>query len=819
LLALLLAEVLRPQVTPEWRFWDVSDGMAESYSTGVVGSSHGVWLKPGHTAMGLLDAYQFIMSTHPHAVGHFRGTRDGVLWLWNGAGLQRFSSGSWATFPLTEVASLGMPQLNSEQVWQFTSRQDSRLVSEPDLGPISRDRVLILLPDRIQTTGLHKFEVRTMDRTANVDPSPPVAEFLAPPPWYGNTIVQLVAGFSLVCIVCLLAVAILSYRQRGRLIAELHRKKRLETDRQSILEMVARRKPLSSIYQRIARSIAVNCPGTLAGVMRIKDGRWKTAGDSALPQPFVRYLETINLRQSGFDERWTSLHAAASRHGLSGCHFAPIRSGGDELLGAIAAFLRQGAGGPFDVPTISAMSNLAGVAIDSARLYERLAYQARHDALTGLPNRLTFESTLLDAFIQARQCSSPLAVFFLDLDRFKQINDSLGHRVGDMFLKQVACRLSSATPTGATLARIGGDEFTLVLPYDADAPRVEQTAECMLESLHAPCEVEGHDLFASASIGISLYPRDADDPATLQRHADSAMYRAKLGGKNRWEYFTAEMAASSEAALQMEPILRSAIEQQRLELYYQPQFSMLGRLTGLEALLRLRHPVLGLITPEYFLSQAEETGLMIPIGEWAVRRACSQIRDWRQSGHRMSKVSVNISSVQLGDRSSRTAFSDSVGRVLEETGIEPGLLELELAETAILGSLLEPADHLQRLKSLGVRIAVDHFGAGYSSLTYLQRLPVNFLNAIKIDRSFINGLDARVSTLPLVQAIVAVSRNLGLEVVAMGIERARQLKLLHGIHTGSVQGYYCGRPQPAAQIERLLQSGEAHWLDVNVPAG
>ncbi len=495
-----------------------------------------------------------------------------------------------------------------------------------------------------------------------VDPHPPVFEFS---PWYRNSSFQVVAGLSLLAIVTLMAFAMLSYRQRGKLIAELHRKKRLEADRQAILEMIARRKPLPGIFQRIARSIAVNCPGSLAGVIRINEGKLNVAAGSTLPDAFARDLQAIHASEAGFDELWANLHLAASRHSLAGCHFSPIRSGGDELLGAIAVFLRQvpGPAGPnrprqpADLPILSGMSKLAGASIDSARLYERLAYQAGHDALTGLPNRLMFESRLQDALVQARQDGRRLAVFFLDLDRFKLINDSLGHRVGDLFLKQVACRLSCVIPETATLARIGGDEFTLLLWQETDPAWAEETAGRMLEALRPPCVIEGDKLFASASIGISLYPQDGDDPAALQKRADSAMYRAKVSGKNRYEFFSADMVLSATTALELEPVLRDALDQGRFELHYQPQLGMDGELAGLEALLRLRHPDLGLTPPTHFMGLAEETGLIVPIGEWVLWEACSQIQRWRRQGFTVPKVSVNVSSVQLGVQSGASSLA------------------------------------------------------------------------------------------------------------------------------------------------------------------
>jgi diguanylate cyclase (GGDEF)-like protein len=460
------------------------------------------------------------------------------------------------------------------------------------------------------------------------------------------------------------------------------------------------------------------------------------------------------------------------------------------------------------------MSNLAGAAIDSARLYERLAYQAGHDALTGLPNRLTFESALQDALAQARQEGLALAVFFLDLDRFKQINDSLGHRVGDLFLKHVARLLSDAIsrhagPRSAMLARIGGDEFTLLLWQQPDPSWVALTANRMLQALRAPCVIEGHDLVAGASIGISLFPRDGNNPADLQKHADSAMYRAKLQGKNRYEFFSAEMAVSSASIQQMEVILRSGVDQGWFELHYQPQFGMNGELTGLEALLRLNHPSSPLTTPDHFLSLAEDTGLIVPLGEWALREACSQIRRWRGQGICVPKVAVNISPRQFGS----PGFAAMVGRVVREMEIQPKLLELELTEASIMSNLDHSAGLMQQLRALGVRIAVDHFGAPNSSLTSLHQLSANVLNAVKIDHFFIDGLDAPVSTLPLVQAIILLAQKLDLEVIATGIERPRQFDLLRDIHTGAVQGYLFAPPQPASSIEASLRSGYWPSLD------
>ena len=547
-----------------------------------------------------LDRTRSIMMSH-----------DGTVWVASGTGVHRYRDGKW----LTNGEEEGLPSSfayrvfedSRGRIWAATTRGIARYYPHADVDPpitlIAEDqnsrqvspsgdvRLVFSGMDKWKQTpierllyswrldggswqpfssersvlfrglpaGPRRFEVRAMDRNGNVDPHAAQFAFAVLPAWYRDTTFQGIAGISLASIVGLLALAVLSFRQRGRLIAELHRKKRLESDRQTILEMVARRKTLPVIFERIARAIAVSLPGTHAGVIRFNPGGLKVAENSALPPAFVREIEAISTPELDFDELWSSLHQSARDAGLAVSHFAPIRSGGDELLGAIAVVPRPGARGVVDVPLVATMSNLAGAAIDSARLYERLAFQAEHDALTGLPNRLMFETRLQQALLRAQQQESMVAVFFLDLDRFKQINDTLGHRAGDMFLKQVAKRLSGRIPAGQTLARVGGDEFTLVLCQQPGARWIEETAERMLESLEAPIPIEGQNLFASASIGISVFPQDGEDYLTLQKHADLAMYRAKQFGKNRYEIYSTDAQLSGSAALEPAPVRRGVL--------------------------------------------------------------------------------------------------------------------------------------------------------------------------------------------------------------------------------------------------------------------
>jgi diguanylate cyclase (GGDEF)-like protein len=519
--------------------------------------------------------------------------RDGTLWVAAGNGVYRYRNGTW----ISHGAEEGLPSSvayrvfedSRGRIWAGTTRGIALYNPEADpyppltilpeeqnphtVGPDGQARLVFSGVDKWKQTpddrllfswrvdnglwsdfssakfaslkglpeGARRFEVRAMDRNGNVDPHPAALRFTVLPLWYRDTRFQAVTAISLACIVGLLALAALSYRHRGRLIAELHRKKRLEADRQAILEMVAHRKPLPLILQRISRSISVNCPGTMAGVIRLHNGKMEVAGRPQLPARLQDNLSRIQVDRP-LDQLWSELESAAAGCGLGGCWSTPIRSGQDELLGAIVVFSPSKHPQPRsrNMSIVTGMSSLAGAAIDNARLYEHLARQANYDGLTGLANRQTFESQLADALGDARQNASPVAVFFLDLDGFKQINDSFGHRIGDLLLKLVGGRLSNAIPPGETLARLGGDEFMLVLRQRADPAWAAQVAVRMLDSLRQPCIIEGHEVPLSASIGISFYPQDGDAPEILQKQADTAMYRAKMRGRNCYEFSSAE---------------------------------------------------------------------------------------------------------------------------------------------------------------------------------------------------------------------------------------------------------------------------------------
>lgn len=434
-----------------------------------------------------------------------------------------------------------------------------------------------------------------------------------------------------------------------------------------------------------------------------------------------------------------------------------------------------------------------------------LARLANHDTLTGLPNRSLLHDRIAQALAFARRQQLRAAVMFLDLDRFKTVNDTLGHHIGDQLLIAVAERLRTCLREGDTVARVGGDEFVVVLPdigEGDDLASVDGVAEKLMESLAAPFLLGGPELFVSGSLGISLYPRDGADITTLLKHADIAMYRAKDRGRNNHQYYTAEMNVRAHERLALENSLRRAIERDEFVLHYQPQImSDSGVVTGVEALVRWRHPVLGMVSPADFIPLAEETGLIVPIGEWVLRTACAQNRAWRDAGLPPVRVAVNLSARQF--------LQDDVVQIVADalavTGLPGDSLDLELTESILMHDPKGIITTLDRLKTMGIRIALDDFGTGYSSLAYLRHFPID---EIKIDQSFVRDFDQVSDDAPLVRAIIGIASSLGLAVVAEGVETPEQQSYLLRQHCERMQGYLFGRPMPAAEIATLLATGK-----------
>jgi diguanylate cyclase len=436
----------------------------------------------------------------------------------------------------------------------------------------------------------------------------------------------------------------------------------------------------------------------------------------------------------------------------------------------------------------------------------QLQHVAMHDALSGLPNRLLLADRLSQAIAQAERHQSRFAVFVVDLDRFKAINDSLGHLAGDAMLKEVARRLASVLRKADTLARLGGDEFVLVLNEISSAPDVETIAGKVLADIARPVKLSDLELHTSASIGISLFPTDGTDAETLLQHADAAMYHAKKNGRNAYQLFVPAMSAFARDRLELENGLRRALVQGEFVLYYQPKVDVRdGGIDSAEALIRWQHPTRGLTAPLDFIPLAEESGLILPIGEWVLREACRQACAWQTAGLRPLRVAVNLSAQQFRQKN----LVAVVRSALNAARLEPRYLELELTESAVMHDAEQSIEILQQLSALGVRISVDDFGTGYSSLSYLRRLP---LDKLKIDRAFIRDVVTSRDDAAIVRAIVSLAHNLRLKVIAEGVETPDQLAFLRELGCDQYQGYHYSVPVPDNVFVEMLREHQARSL-------
>jgi diguanylate cyclase (GGDEF)-like protein/PAS domain S-box-containing protein len=434
---------------------------------------------------------------------------------------------------------------------------------------------------------------------------------------------------------------------------------------------------------------------------------------------------------------------------------------------------------------------------------EKLVYLAHYDGLTGLPNRALFFDRLKQTLAQAGRRGVLAAVMFVDLDRFKVVNDTLGHAVGDELLRHVAQRLAGCVRVGDTVCRFSGDEFVLIINDLGASEDARLIAQKVLFAFADPFRVSGHEIFVSTSIGISMYPTDCEDEETLLKDADTAMYRAKESGRNNFQFYTREMNARAMYRLKLENSLRHALERGEFRLHYQPKACLhTGRVTGVEALLRWQRPEHGLVPPADFVPLLEDTGLIVPVGEWVIAEACRQIAAWRASGREPVSIAINISARQFAARN----LGEIVTRVLDQHGADPRYIELELTESLLMVNTEEAVRTLEYLKSLGLRLSIDDFGTGYSSLSYLKRFPID---ALKIDRSFIDEITTDVGDATITRAVIGMAHNLGLKVVAEGVETQEQISFLSANGCDEAQGYYLARPRPAGEISEWLR---AEWL-------
>ncbi len=430
---------------------------------------------------------------------------------------------------------------------------------------------------------------------------------------------------------------------------------------------------------------------------------------------------------------------------------------------------------------------------------ERIDFLAHHDSLTELPNRALLNDRLEMAINTAKRRKEKVGILFIDLDRFKNINDSLGHAAGDQILRQTAARLSAAVRNDDTVARLGGDEFVVLLPRVRDERSLAEVAIKLREELLKPYTLEDMPLHLSPSIGIAVYPDDGDTPSTLIKNADAAMYLAKEKGRNNYQFYTPILNARTLDRLKLEYDLRSALDQQQFELHYQPQIDVrTQRVYGAEALVRWRHPERGLVPPNHFIPIAEEIGLIIPLGAWVIAEAARQVKRWHAAGFGDLVVSVNISALQFH----QAGFLNEVQGILEQAGTAPSSLELELTESMLMSDMEVSIQVLQAFRDFGYRIAIDDFGTGFSCLNYLRRLPVNIL---KIDQSFVRDMQTDSASLAIVASIIRLAESLGMETIAEGVETLDESELLSHQGCSLMQGYHFSKPLPVAQFESWLQ--------------
>jgi diguanylate cyclase (GGDEF)-like protein len=598
----------------------------------------------------------------------------------------------------------------------------------------------------------------------------------------------------------------------------MRRSERLNRGRNRVLEMLARNEPSLNMLKALVDTVA-EFRSTWLCAIHVLDGGWlKLMASSGIKDKLAHHLRSISIDFTDAPESaalaaghlrligdlseqhkpWPELLRANS---LQSVWSAPFLAPGSTPLGTLTVYaLLKQEPSPADIEVMEMACQMAALVLERRRLQSQLIEHAYHDSLTGLPNRRLGEDRLSNATKRAARASHRAAVLWIDLNRFKQVNDLYGHPIGDAVLQQTAKRLASRLRASDTLARMGGDEFMVILEEIKDRHTAEQTAIDLLDVVAAPMQIDDLEIAISASIGVSLYPDDGNTVDSLAQHADRAMYAAKFGGCGVLS-FSPDMDREPAERRELESELSLALENGGFSVAYQPQCLPDGTLVGFEALLRFNSPRLGNIPPAQFIPIAEETGLIVPIGEWVLREVCRQSKKWRDANHTMVPIAVNISAIEFD----REDFADSVARILAETGQTPAMLVLELTESIVMHDTSESTRQMNRLKQLGVRIAIDDFGTGYSSLSYLHRLPIDLL---KIDRSFIETLTEPEGTRPIVEAVLSMAHSLGYCVVAEGVETTEQLSSLKKNSCDIIQGYLFSRPVKPDAAAGFLVSGK-----------
>ena len=587
----------------------------------------------------------------------------------------------------------------------------------------------------------------------------------------------------------------------------------------AMLEAIARGAALGDVVSQVAAMVERSIDGARCSVGVIdSDGVIRHPAAPSLPPRLVAQLDATSpesdlgqsVRGNGKhvvyrsitrDERWESMHDVLIAERLSACWCWPVAaSGTGELLGLLTVFIDSDRGPhPSERPLLARAEHLAAIAIERARFEAQLEHQAMHDSLTGLPNRTLLLDRIERALASSERAGHHTAVLFVDLDRFKVINDSLGHASGDRLLEQVAERFERVRRVGDTVGRFGGDEF-VVLCHVEDEAQAVAIAERLASALHQPFDVGGAAVVVTCSIGIALTD-GRRDPEALVRDADVAMYRAKEEGRNRYALFEERLHRRMVRRLELERDLRAALVDDLLELYYQPCVRLSdGRITGVEALVRWHRPSRGLVGAAELVPVAEETGLIVPIGIWVLEQACDQLARWHAEGHDLT-MAVNVSARQLAD----PLLVETVAATLARTGVAPDRLCLEVTESALAADADNAVVILGALKLLGVRLAIDDFGTGYATLDYVRRF--SMADELKIDKTFVDGLsDLTVPDAAIVSASIVLAKALGFDTVAEGVENPEQLVVLQSLGCQHAQGYLFAEPLPADEVVKLFPS-------------
>jgi len=590
-----------------------------------------------------------------------------------------------------------------------------------------------------------------------------------------------------------------------------------------MLDALVREVPTSEVMQMMCRDVEQIAPQVLCSVLRVEDGRLRTLAAPSLPEAYTRQVDGIPVgpgvgccgtaahtgqmvvaRDIALDPNWQGISHMALEHGLAACWSTPIKASDGRVLGTFAFYYRR----PHDPDAfhrrlVDVIVHLCALALEREEARNRIRRLAFYDDLTGLPNRNLLHAQADQAIAAAAAAEQALAVLFIDLDRFKQINDSFGHPGGDQLLRVVSRRLQEEAGPGDIVGRLSGDEFVMVLTL-CDAHSAGERTERILRRLSLPLPLDDVQIRPSASVGISMFPHDGHDTETLLHHADVAMYQAKNSGRNGARFYSREMDHNAQERLALETALREAVEQHQLHLHYQPQVGIGdGRLRGVEALARWRHPRLGDVPPMQFIPLAEECGLIGDIGHWVLEQACAQLAHWRRTGLEVPSVAVNLSPTDFHDLD----LPLRIEQVLRREGLLPGDLKVEITEDVLLDTDPSTLRTLHAVHALGARLSMDDFGTGYSSLSYLRLLPISEL---KLDRSFVRGIENDEVASALTRAIAHIGQSLRLTVVAEGVESGEQLRLLGEQGYGIAQGYHFTPALPAHELDS--------WIREHLPA-